>query len=42
MPFGLYNALATLQRLMNLIFADFINKVVVIYLDDIVIYSETY
>ena len=40
--FGLCNALETFQRLMNLIFADYINKLITIYLDNILIYSETY
>ena len=42
MPFELCNAPATFQRLMNLTFADFINEFVTIYLDDILVYSETY
>ena len=42
MPFGLYNVPATFQRLMNLIFADFINDFVTIYLDNILVYSVTY
>ena len=42
MPFGLCNAPATFQRLMNLTFADFINEFVTIYLDNILVYSETY
>ena len=41
MPFGLCNAPATFQRMMDLIFRD-INRVFVIpYLDDIIIYSRT-
>ena len=41
MLFGLCNAFETFQRLMNLRFADFINEFVIIYLDDILVYSET-
>ena len=42
MLFGLYNALETFQRLMNLTFADFIKEFITIYLDDTLVYSETY
>ena len=42
MPFGLYTAPATFQRLMNLILADFINEFIMIYLDDILVYAEIY
>ena len=42
MPFGLCNAPETFQRLMNLTFADFINEFITIYLDNILVYSETY
>ena len=40
MPFGLANAPATFQDMMNEIFRDMIALGVVIYLDDILIYSE--
>ncbi|QRW25579.1 Retrotransposable element Tf2 protein [Rhizoctonia solani] len=40
MPFGLTNALAAFQHFMNNLFRDLIDVTVVIYLDDILIFSE--
>lgn len=40
MPFGLQNAPAVFQRMMNLIFSDTLDVFVVIYLDDLLIFSR--
>jgi hypothetical protein len=41
MPFGLSNAPATFQSMVNAIFSDMIDDFIVVYLDDILIFSET-
>lgn len=42
MPFGLINAPFTFQKLMNEILADYLYKTTVVYLDDILIFSDTF
>ena len=42
MPFGLTNTLATFCNLMNGVLYEFLNDFVVMYLDDIVVYSRTF
>jgi len=40
MLFGLTNALATFQCFMNNVFSDLLDMCIVVYLDDILIYSD--
>jgi hypothetical protein len=41
MPFGLSNAPATFQNMMNHIFRDLLDLGLIVYLDDILIYAKT-
>ena len=41
LPLGLYNAPSTFQRLMNSVVGKYIDDFVLVYLDDILVFSST-
>lgn len=42
MPFGLCNAPATFQRCMNDIFADFVEEIMEVFMDDFLVYGTSF
>ena len=41
MPFGLTNAPTAFMDLMNMVFKDYLDKFIVVFIDDIFTYSQT-
>ena len=41
LPLGLTNAPATFQKLMNSVFSDMLDERLLVYLDDLLVYSES-
>ena len=42
MPFGLSNALAAFMDMMNRIFKEYLDKFIIVFIDDILIYSKSW
>jgi len=42
MPFGLYNAPATFERVMEHIFKEYLYKTCLVYLDDVIIFGKSF
>lgn len=42
MPFGLVNSPSVFQAFINDVFRDMLKKFVIVYIDDILIYSDTF
>ncbi len=42
LPFGLTNAPATFMSLVNEVFSEYLDKFVIVYIDDILVYSDTW
>ena len=42
MPFGLTNAPVAFMDLMNMVFNQYLDKFVIVFIDDILVYSKSY
>jgi hypothetical protein len=41
MPFSLYNALATFQKMMNKVLEEYIDRFIAVFIDDILLFIQT-